>query len=317
MNTPAWSNTADALALLARQRTAWPLAGAGYDALEKVKVKLLHIDGLKFKVQYNPARIISSAAKAGAQPVRERPCFLCPSRLPAQQEALPMGGNYLLLCNPYPIFPEHFTIASQQHVAQRIYPHFADFLAIARSLSGLTLFYNGPRSGASAPDHLHFQAVTPMYMPIDEEAALRRKILRKEAAGTIYLLSGYIRNGFILESGTEEGAASLFTYIYNILPHQADDGGEPRMNLFCRYGNRRWQIIVIPRIAHRPRQYYAEGDEHVLASPGAADMGGVFITPLEKDFDKMTPPLLRDIYTQTAYGDDGINSLVSKYFPAI
>jgi hypothetical protein len=279
--------------------------------MEKVKVKLLHVDGLKFKVQYNPARILSSGAKTDAQSIRERPCFLCPGRLPRRQEALPMGGDYLLLCNPYPIFPQHFTIASRRHLEQRIHPRFADFLAIARHLAGLTLFYNGPQSGASAPDHLHFQAVTPSYMPIDQEAGLHRGTpLFAEAAGEVCLLCGYLRAGFILEAGNREGATSLFGRIYKLLARRAEGDAEPRMNIFCRYAEGRWQVIIVPRITHRPRQYYAQGDDHVLTAPGAADIGGVFITTLEKDYDKMTPELLRDIYTQITFSDSGLQSLI-------
>ncbi|MDR1555762.1 MAG: DUF4922 domain-containing protein [Tannerellaceae bacterium] len=309
METEKWTDTTEALALLARQRKVWPMAKAGYEALDNVKVKRLHIDGLEFKVQYNPARILSSGAKTDAQSLRERPCFLCPSHLPPEQEALPMGERYLLLCNPYPIFPEHFTIASRRHMEQQIYTSFSDFLEIAQHLSGFTLFYNGPQSGASAPDHLHFQAVTPSYMPIDEEAGLHKGTpLLKEEAGAIYRLSGYLRNGFILESGTAERAASLFKHLYKVLPLAGDDT-EPRMNIFCRYGEGRWQVIIVPRKVHRPRQYYAEGDEQILTAPGAADIGGVFITAREQDYEKITPELLRDIYGQIAFNDAGINRL--------
>jgi hypothetical protein len=307
METERWSNTADALALLARQRMAWPLARTGFDALDRVRVKQIDIGGLTFKVQYNPARFISSGAKTDAQFLCERPCFLCPSSLPPEQEALPMGSRYLLLCNPYPIFPEHFTIAARRHVAQHIYACFTDFLTVARKLSGLTLFYNGPQSGASAPDHLHFQAVTRRYMPIDDEAGRLKGIpLLQEAGGEIYLLSGYLRNGFVLESGTEEGACSLFRRLYHTLRPHVEGDTEPRMNLFCRYEEGQWQLILIPRLTHRPRQYYAEGDDRILTAPGSADIGGVFITAREKDFDKVTPDLLRDIYGQITFSDAAI-----------
>ncbi|MDR2809487.1 MAG: DUF4922 domain-containing protein [Tannerellaceae bacterium] len=312
--TETWTNTAEALQLLARQRKVWPALQAGCEALSKVKVKLIRIDGLTVKVQYNPARSVSSCAKTDAQFLRERPCFLCPAHLPPQQEGLPMGQNYLLLCNPYPIFPEHFTIASRTHTPQHIYPCFADLLKTARHLSGLSIFYNGPQSGASAPDHLHFQAVTGLYMPIDEEAELHKTaIWLEKEEGAIYLLGGYLRNGFILESETEQGACSLFFHLYKTLRAHVEGDTEPRMNIFCRYSETKgWVVIIIPRKAHRPRQFYATGSEQILVSPGAADMGGVFVTTREEDFQKITPTLLQDIYAQLAFGNE-LLSVVSDH----
>ncbi|MDR1937252.1 MAG: DUF4922 domain-containing protein [Tannerellaceae bacterium] len=310
MKAGIWSNSQQARELLARQQVSWPAARAGYRELEKVEVKVCHIGGLAIKVQYNPARIISSGAKTDAQSLRKRPCFLCPAHLPPEQEGLPMGNKYLLLCNPYPIFPEHFTIAARRHVEQHIRYRFTDFLTAARQLSDFTLFYNGPQSGASAPDHLHFQAVTRSYMPIDEEAGLHRgERLLEEAGAAIYLLTGYLRNGFILEAETEEGAYALFKRLYKTLRYCVNGETEPRMNLFCRYEDSRWQLAVIPRAVHRPRQYYAEGADHVLTAPGAADTGGVFITARREDFEKMTPELLLDIYQQIAFPDSHISYL--------
>lgn len=307
MRKTKWSNTGEALELLANQRQVWPALRNGYEALGRAKVKPVCIDNeFTVKVQYNPARIISSAAEPGHIDFSKRPCFLCSSHLPPEQKGLPMGKRYVLLCNPYPIFPEHFTVASLEHTPQLISDSFPDFLQTARSLSGLTVFYNGPQSGASAPDHLHFQAVTRGYMPLDTEIVrYKRKLLFKTEDGTIHLLSGYRRNGFVQESTEEEGACNLFGFLHGIIRSQVEGNGEPRMNIFCRYDALRgWQIIVFPRKAHRPQQFYAKGDERILTSPGAADMGGVFVTTREEDFEKMSAALLCDIYDQIAYGDE-------------
>jgi hypothetical protein len=313
METVRWSNTAQALELLARQRETWPALRAGCEAQAKAKVKLVRINDFTLKVQYNPARIISSCARMDKLFLRERPCFLCPAHLPPEQEGLPMGSRYLLLCNPYPIFPEHFTIACRTHTPQQILSCFADFLETARHLSGFTIFYNGPQSGASAPDHLHFQAVTRGYMPIDTEVGLRQmKTLPDVEEGSIRLLDGYLRDGFVLESATDKGALSLFRRLYEALRTHVEGDTEPRMNIFGRYVEQKgWVVVVIPRKAHRPRQFYATGDEQVLVSPGAADMGGVFVTTREEDFGKATPALLRDIYGQLAFGDGEMGSLLS------
>jgi ATP adenylyltransferase/5',5'''-P-1,P-4-tetraphosphate phosphorylase II len=310
-----WSNSQDAHALFARQKKDWPFFGANCEAFGRIETKEFCMDGLAFKVQYNPSRIVSAAAKTDPRSLRERPCFLCPAHLPPEQESLPMGDQYLLLCNPYPIFPEHFTIVARPHTAQSIRHTFPGFLQTARQLSDFTLFYNGPRSGASAPDHLHFQAVTAAYMPIDYETGrYKEKILEeKDHRAALYSLTRYIRNGFILEATTEEGACSLFKRIYDTLSHCIGDGMEPRMNIFCRYRDTTgWQVVVIPRSRHRPDRFYATGEEQILTSPGAADIGGVFITSRREDFEKLTPGILRDIYGQISYIDRDIAFFIDK-----
>ena len=147
-----------AAALLERQKKSWPLLATNYKALEDVKIKTVRIQEETVRVQYNPARILSSNAKVEPHEVRQRPCFLCLTSLPAAQEKIAIHPLYWLLCNPYPIFQAHFTLPYRYHRAQRILPYFADFLRLSKNLSGYTLFYNGPRCGASLPDHLHFQA---------------------------------------------------------------------------------------------------------------------------------------------------------------
>lgn len=125
--------------------------------------------GFSIRAQFNPARIVSTGAKVDARSLKERKCFLCPENLPVEQERLPFGFRHLVLCNPYPIFPQHFTIPTRKHTPQLILPQWNDFLELTRRLAPFTVFYNGPRSGASAPDHAHFQAVTRGIMPLDEE----------------------------------------------------------------------------------------------------------------------------------------------------
>jgi hypothetical protein len=306
-------NTENALALLARQKADWPAAHAGYEALSKVKIKTFCLDGLSIKVQYNPARKISSAAQTEPQAIAQRRCFLCEAHLPTEQESLPVGERYLLLCNPYPIFPAHFTIAARRHTAQQILPYLSDLLNMSRQLSGLSLFYNGPQSGASAPDHLHFQAVSPSYMPMDEEIEqYKGELLTEESGGQVYLLSGYLRNGFVIEAAEEAVAGQLFERVYQALRHCVEGDTEPRMNVFCRYKATGWQLTLIPRRIHRPRQYYAQGEEHLLTAPGAADIGGVFITSRSEDFEKINPGLLRDIYTQIAFTDEEIRLFAGR-----
>ena len=164
-----WVSSSQATELLSKQLVTWPLAEKNYKALEAVQVKSFDMGGFSIRAQFNPARIVSTGAKVDARSLKERKCFLCPENLPVEQERLPFGFRHLVLCNPYPIFPQHFTIPTRKHTPQLILPQWNDFLELTRRLAPFTVFYNGPRSGASAPDHAHFQAVTRGIMPLDEE----------------------------------------------------------------------------------------------------------------------------------------------------
>lgn len=347
-----WVSSSQATELLAKQLVTWPLAEKNYKALEAVQVKSFDMGGFSIRAQFNPTRIVSSGAKVDAQSLKERKCFLCPENLPVEQERLPFGFRHLVLCNPYPIFPQHFTIPTRKHTPQLILPQWNDFLELTRRLAPFTVFYNGPRSGASAPDHAHFQAVTRGIMPLDEEVthltacevtashtcevtasqAVRlpphkllgyrltsREVTASQAVGRqatvleagdgrIHLLTGYLRNGFVIQASSAEAATRLFKAIYAALPVPPGEP-EPMMNLFGSYYDDNWVITVIPRKRHRPWQYEAEGDDHLLSSPGAADIGGLFITPLEKDFKKINPELLRDVYQQVCLSDRDVEEI--------
>lgn len=307
MKPNVWVSSAQAKELLSKQLVTWPLAQENYRALAtKVRIKSFDMGGFTVKVQYNPARSVSSFAKLDQMSLQTRKCFLCKENLPEEQIGLTFGYDYLVLCNPYPIFPEHFTITACRHIDQMILPRLHDFLELARRMEAFTIFYNGPRSGASAPDHAHFQAVTRSVMPLDNEWEMllngHGRLLWEQTNGQLYAFDRYLRNGFIIHAKTEEAATSCFRAVYDSLD-KSDNEVEPKMNLFAQYINKTWMLVVIPRRLHRPIQFHAEGTEQVLCSPGAADVGGLFITSREEDFDKMTPALLRNIYEQVCFTD--------------
>ena len=155
--------------LIEGQINHWPLAHSNYKALQQVQTKEFTVNGHHYRVQFNPARIVSSGAQVDAQSIRQRPCFLCAHHRPKEQNSLPFGRHYELLVNPFPIFPKHLTVPDVCHVEQHISGRYADLLCLARLLTDFTVFYNGPRCGASAPDHLHFQAGSRHFLPIEEE----------------------------------------------------------------------------------------------------------------------------------------------------
>lgn len=318
MNATQLVNAQRLVALHAKQLVTWPLAAKNYEALRHTQSRRFEQEGFEIRVQFNPARAISSGAKVDARSIEARPCFLCPDHLPKEQLRLPFGERYLILCNPYPIFPLHFTIPTIAHTPQRILPRIGDFLELTRQLAPLTLFYNGPKSGASAPDHAHFQAVSRGLMPLDEE--IPRRLMEQEKTGEkenllrlpegeIHTLTGYWRNGLIIRATTKAGAETLFRQAYEVLPLLPDEP-EPSMNLFGSYLEEGcWILTLIPRKRHRPWQYEATGEDKLLSSPGAADVGGLFITPREEDFRKINPELLRDVYQQVCLNDSEIQGI--------
>ncbi|GHT54005.1 DUF4922 domain-containing protein [Bacteroidia bacterium] len=253
--------------LFEEQLSNWELARNNYKALEQVKEKTLDVEGHNYKVQFNPARITSSAAKVDPQSIQERKCFLCAANRPAEQTSQPFKGRYELLVNPFPIFPRHLTIPDLKHTPQLIASRFGDMLDLAQQLDDYVVFYNGPKCGASAPDHFHFQAGNKGFLPIEKDRDLG--------------------NAIRIESENRQEMLDRFQQTYDSLPLQPDDV-EPMMNILTWYGNGKWTTYLFPRKKHRPACYFAEGDANLLISPAAVDMGGVFITPLEKDFEKIT-----------------------------
>ena len=253
-----------------------------------VQVKELNVNGTLYKVQFNPARIVSSGAKVDAKSIKERKCFLCPANLPAVQKGIPFEGHYNILVNPFPIFPRHLTVPETAHVAQRIAPRFGDMLDLARQLTDYTIFYNGPKCGASAPDHAHFQAGNKGFMPIEQD--WRRQVAGKVAdygQATLWWLNDAPRTTLVIESADRKTAIKLFDTVYHSLDIQPGED-EPMMNVLVMYEDNKWIVFVFPRAKHRPACYTAEGDANLLSSPASVDLGGVFITPVEKDFIKIT-----------------------------
>ena len=84
------------------------------------------------------------------------------------------------------------------------------------------------------------------------------------------------------------------------------------INLLAWYEDGQWVVCIIPRTLHRPACYFAEGEENLLISPASVDLGGVFITPLEKDFEKITSQDIRNILQEVCLTESGLNELVNE-----
>lgn len=304
--------SSQAKALLRHQWEHFPLAKQFHDAIGGISEKRFSIDGNEVRVQFNPARIVSSAAKVDEKTISERKCFLCEANLPVEQRALPFGDDYLVLCNPFLIFPEHLTIPHRQHTDQRIRGRLDDMLYLSKALSEFVVFYNGPKCGASAPDHFHFQAGNKGFVPleVDFDAILStgRSVAKSEELEVIRI-KPFGANAFVFLSENPMAIELAFYPLYGALQVLQIDEPEPMMNLLSWYDGTRYCLVVFPRKLHRPTQFFAEGDDNILLSPASVDLAGLFITPLEKDFLKITPADLQDILNQIIVSDETMDVL--------
>ncbi|MDR1090445.1 MAG: DUF4922 domain-containing protein [Prevotella sp.] len=297
--------------LLHSQLDEWILAKTNFDALKSVETKEFDLVDSSVRIQFNPARIQSSAAKVDAKSIRERKCFLCPDNLPAEQRGIPYG-EYQVLVNPYPIFPEHFTIPTYKHTCQLIAGMYGDMLDLAKDMEEYTIFYNGPECGASAPDHAHFQAGIKGFLPLEKEVKNRAKeIVLKSGELILYAIRQYMRNYFLLETKDKDAAIAVFNKLYGLLELKEGDK-EPMMNILAWYENETWYSVVFPREKHRPDCFFAEEDDNLLISPAAVDLGGVFITPLEKDFKKIREKDVKDILKEICISDEKMQLIIDK-----
>ena len=275
--------------LFHEQVSNWELARVNYEDLKTVRTKTFSFGDFDVKVQFNPARIISSGAKVDAKTITERKCFLCAENRPSEQNGIQLG-NYTLLVNPFPIFPEHFTIPHKKHIAQQIEGYFVDLLELAKVLNDYVVFYNGPKCGASAPDHLHFQSGTKNFLPLVSDYK-RLKITHTELLDEgvnyqMFRLKNYLRTVYCIESDNIQSAQNLFENLY--IEWQAEKTDEPMMNILCSFEDGIWYTFILPRAAFRPWQYTAEGDQQLLISPATVEMSGIFITPIESHFERIT-----------------------------
>lgn len=292
------------------QLSRWTLACNNFRALKNMKIKTMDIGGLQVKLQFNPARMISSAAKLTKEDIAARKCFLCRENRPSEQIMIKFEGRkgkkYHILVNPYPIFPDHLVIAMATHTEQSIWKRYVDMLDLAKKYQKYTFFYNGPRSGASAPDHHHFQGapqeLIPLEMDVDRCLTMKDPVLEQVASlqdAELYHYRRFTTGVFVVRSDTAKSAAKLF---YRLLDCADIPEGEkePLINLFSYYKDGEFRSIVVFRSRHRSHHYFSDGPDHLTMSPGCADMGGVFIVPVQKEFETITQELLSEMVAEVS-----------------
>ena len=270
-----------------RQLEMWEDARHRFRDLKHVEVRQLSD---QLKVQFNPARIVSTGAKIDKHTLGERPCFLCERNRPKEQMTKQIDDHFQLLVNPFPILPVHFTIPATKHQPQSIYRHYGEMHRLLSLHSELMVFYNGPKCGASAPDHLHFQAGTSGVLPLQTNwQRLSRNltdVISLNDEEKISVLSDFLVPAFVIISKSEDSDEELFHRLYRSMPMRGDES-EPMMNIIAWRKGDEFISVVIPREKHRPDAYFAEGEAQMMVSPGALDMAGLIITPREEDFSKI------------------------------
>lgn len=267
--------------LFLNQQNNWVQFKNAIEQLNSVKSKQIKWDDNNCAtIQYNPSRITSTAANIDKKHISERPCFLCEENRPTEQMSIPFIKKYAILCNPFPILKNHLTIALHSHVPQRIRHKIGDMLTLAEKLDDYIVFYNGPKCGASAPDHFHFQA------------GLKSEVLMQG--------DNDLRSCLSISSEDKDEALELFEEVYQYLSSLQPKEEEPMLNVISYYENGFYNINIFPRKLHRPTQYYSEGNDKILISPGALDMAGLLITVREEDFIKIDKSEIEDIYNQVS-----------------
>ena len=295
-----------------RQMEKWADARHRFRDLKHVETHQLSD---QLKVQWNPARIVSTGAKIDKKTLGDRPCFLCDKNRPKEQISKQIDERFLLLVNPFPILPVHFTIPARKHQPQSIYKNYGEMHRFLSLHSELMVFYNGPKCGASAPDHLHFQAGTSGILPLQANwQRLSRNltdIISLNDDEKIALIHDFVVPAFVIISKSEDSDEALFHRLYKSMPVRGDET-EPMMNIIAWRKGDEYISVVIPREKHRPEAYFAEGDAQMMVSPGALDMSGLIITPREEDFRKLTEESASAILQECGVSTDKMNSIVTK-----
>lgn len=283
------------------QLAVWDLAKRNYDNLVLTKRRPLTMGDFKAHGQLNPARVVSTGAAVDKKSIEKRPCFLCKANRPEEQIVFPWLKGWEFLVNPFPILPIHFTIPAVGHVPQDDIP--LEMASMAEMAPDLVIFYNGARAGASAPDHLHCQAVLKCELPV---ISLVEEVHHTNKPGWHSSEEFDLDLPFHFLSAIITPDAEGMLALSKVCNATGLDGetGKPDKNLVNAFF---WidnagllRIIIIPRKAHRSSHYFSDTDNYMI-SPGALDMAGIIVMPREEDYNRITENVVREIYNETAY----------------
>ena len=304
------------LHLLTEQKKTWPNLREGYQSLKDVRERKLSCNSFSIRLQFNPGRIKSSTADAGEKDASGRRCFLCPDHLPESQKGILHRKEFLILCNPMPVFASHFTVSHGDHCIQAVDEHIGPFLQLTADFGpGWTVLYNGPKCGASAPDHLHFQVVPSGQMPIENEILEKRTrfLIRQGDGVSLYRTIGLGREVVLLQGNDPGALRGAFKRYLNALKNVLLLDEEPMINMAGLYEERTWRLMIFPRRKHRPDAFFRSGDARVVVSPGVIDMGGVLIAPLERDFQRLDAAAVEGIYREVSLEKEAAEEAIEVF----
>ena len=301
------------LRLLSEQKKTWPLLQEGYELLKNIREQDVQCKGFSVRLQQNPGRIRSSLANVGEINAKERPCFLCLEHLPEGQRGILYRNDYLILCNPMPVFSRHFTISHLDHRRQAIEEHINTFLRLMADFgSRWMILYNGPQCGASAPDHLHFQAIPSGQMPIENEIREKKRLVLMSGVRGVSLhrLKDAGREIIVLEGSSPIAVGEIFKNFMKGLGRVLFVNEEPMINIAGFHKKRKYCLVIFPRRKHRPDAFFKVGEARIVVSPGVIDMGGLLITPVEKDFYRLDAFSIEDIYSEVSLEGETVEKAI-------
>src|SRR5439155_8413005 len=283
-----------------RQLKVWPLLASGMEGLARAKTRPVHIDWFDIHVRHIPHRVISTTAAVDRASIERRPCFLCRQNMPAEQEGVEFNADFTVYCNPYPIVDRHVTIVHREHKPQRIAGQLGAFLDMAKGLPGYFVVYNGPECGASAPDHLHFQAGLRTLFPIEFDA--------KALTGPT--IPNYARNVFLFRGRDREQLIQQMEKTVSLLSAVTAKAQEPLINIAGFHDvTTGWNVYLFPRGKHRPQVFHTG---ELTVSPASIDLCGIFVAPLEKDFARISGNDIASIFREVTLPDEQMKQVLTS-----
>jgi hypothetical protein len=286
--------------LFERQLKVWPLLASGTEGLARARTRQVGIDWFEVHVRHIPHRVISTTAAVDRASIERRPCFLCRQNMPPQQEGVEFNQDFTIYCNPYPIVDRHVTIVHREHRPQRIAGQLEAFLDIAKALQTYFVIYNGPECGASAPDHLHFQAGLRNLFPIERDA--------KNIGGPT--IPNYARNVFLFRGNDRKQLAEQIENTIGLLAAVTGKSDEPLINIAAFHDLKtRWNVYLFPRGKHRPEDFHTG---ELTVSPASIDLCGIFVAPLEKDFARISGHDIKSIFREVTLSDEQMKQVLAR-----
>jgi hypothetical protein len=285
--------------LFQQQVRSWPRLARGVEGLAKAQTRAVSVGRFEVHIRHIPHRVTSTTAQVDPESIAKRPCFLCPANLDPEERGIPFNADYTIYCNPFPIVDRHLTIVHREHKRQRIDGEFGNLLDIAKALPSYFVIYNGPECGASAPDHMHFQAGLRVLFPIERDSAGLDHMRARDYARNVFVFRGTDRSRLIEKMNR---AVELLAQVTTKRP-------EPLINIAAFHRDSEWTVFLFPRAKHRPDVYHSG---ELTVSPASIDLCGIFVAPFEKDFARLSGEDVVAIFREVTLSDPMFEEVMAK-----